>query len=266
MASSGKSGIATAMGLRGKSPNELVVPEDPHVDPSEQQILAAKGNLAVLPLSEQLAQATNDAQARQFVNMMEKLIPGFSEISKTIAGNIGSMVSGHLPKDVEQRIGRWSAERGISRGTGGSQFDDYGAVRDLGLTSLEMTDRGLNSAQRWMGSQPKPFNVTAMFLSPTERIATEQWNEVNRFNAQFMRNQISMLPSNSDTAWAQVLDYIADFATIAASYGASSAMGGGKGGGGMQQPQQQNFSGNDYMQPYSQAEMADVYGKEGPGY
>lgn len=265
--SSGRSGIATAAGLRGKSPNELVVPPDPHVDPSAQQINAAKGNLAVLPLSEELASATNDAMARQFANMMEKLIPGYSEISKTIAENIRNQVSGNLPKDVENRIGRWSAERGISRGTGGSQFDDYGAVRDLGLTSLEVIDRGMNSAQKWMSMQPRPFNVTSMFLSSDDWIKTEMWNEKNRFDAQFLRNQISMLPSNSDIAWSQVLDYVADFATIAASYGTSSAMGGGGGGGGaQQQPQQQYFSGNNYMQPYSQAEMADVYNREGPGY
>lgn len=218
--------MATLFGLRGKSPNELVVPPAPNVDPSKEQINAALGNLGVLPKAEELAGATNEANARSFLAMMEKLIPGFAGISKTIAGNIESMVRGELPKDVEQRIGRYAAEKGVVRGTGGSQFDTYGQLRDLGLTSLEMTDRGLNSAQRWMSSQPKPFDVTTMFLNPTQRIATEQWNETNRFNAQFMREQIRMLPSNEDMAYAQILDYVATFATTAAGVGLGSIGGG----------------------------------------
>lgn len=275
-----QSGIATLLGLRGKDPNSLVVPPAPNVDPSAQQINAATGNLAVLPKAEELAGATNEATARQFLAMMEKLIPGFANISKTIAGNIGSMVRGELPKDVEALIGRKAAEKGIVRGTGGSQFDDYGQLRDLGLTSLEMTDRGLNSAQRWMSSQPQPFNVTSMFLNPAQRIATEQWNEVNRFNAQFMRNQISMLPSNEDMAYAQILDYVATFATTAAGAGmggigggaagmAGGAAGGGGGGNvnnGVGTQWQTIGRGASGGQPFSQAEMANVYGAYGPGY
>lgn len=259
-----QSGIATLLGLRGKDPNSLVVPPAPNVDPSREQLNAAAGNLAVLPQSEALAAATNDATARQFLAMMEKLIPGFADISKTIAGNIGSMVRGELPKDVENYIGRKSAEKGISRGTGGSQFDQYGQLRDLGLTSLEMTDRGLNSAQRWMSSQPQPFNVTSMFLNPAQRIETEKWNETNRFNAQFMRNQISMLPSNEDMAYAQILDYVATFATTAAGAGMGGVGGGGAAGAGAGAAGA--GMGGGTRQPYSQAEMANVYGAYGPGY
>lgn len=201
------------------------------------------GNLKNLPEAERLAGKTNEATARQFLAMMERIMPGFGEISKTITGNIKSQVSGELPADVERLIGREAAEKGIVRGTGGSQFENYGALRDLGLTSLELTDRGLNSAQRWMAtvsSGAPTFNVTSMFISPAQRIATEQWNEVNRYNAQFLRNQISMLPSNAEMAGAQILDYVATWATTAASMGTSSMMGGG---GQQQQTQQHNFVG-----------------------
>lgn len=225
-----QSGIATLLGLRGRDPNSLIVPPAPNVDPSKEQLNAVTGNLGVLPRSEELAGKVNEATARQFLALMERLIPGFSDISKTIAGNIQDQVHGRLPKDVESLIARRSAEKGVVRGTGGSQFDTYGQLRDLGLTSLEMTDRGLNSAQRWMSAQPQPFNVTSMFLTPAQRIETEKWNEVNRFNAHFMREQIRMLPSNEDMAYAQMLDYVATFATTAASAG-MGGIGGGAGAG-----------------------------------
>jgi len=259
-----QSGIATLIGLRGKSPNELEVPPAPNVDTTKAQADAIAGNVSNLPALSRLAGATNDATAQQFLAMMEKLIPGFAQISSKIAGNIKSMVSGELPADVEAYIGRKSAERGISRGTAGSEFNKYGELRDLGLTSLEMTDRGLNSAQRWMSSQPAPMNFQSMFVSPGQRIATEQWNEVNRYNTQFLRNQISMLPSNEDMAYAQILDYVATFATTAAGAGIGGIGGGGAAGAGAGAAGAGMGSGA--RQPYSQAEMANVYNAYGPGY
>lgn len=259
-----QSGIATLLGLRGKDPNSLEVPPAPNVDTTKAQGDAIAGNISNLPALSRLASATNDATTEQFLAMMEKLIPGFAQISSKIAGNIKSMVSGELPSDVENYIGRKSAERGISRGTAGSEFNKYGELRDLGLTSLEMTDRGLSSAQRWLSSQPAPMNFQSMFVSPGQRIATEQWNEVNRYNTQFLRNQISMLPSNEDMAYAQILDYVATWATTAASMGTSSMMGGGGG----QQPQQQQMQPMQmqYQQPYSTGEMNQMYNSYGPGY
>lgn len=245
-----QSGIATALGWRGDDPNSLVVPPAPNVDTTKAAGDAIAGNITNLPKAEQLAGKTNEATARQFLAMMERIMPGFGEISKTIAGNIKSQVSGELPSDVEAYIGRKAAEKGIVRGTGGSQFDKYGALRDLGLTSLELTDRGLNSAQRWMASVSSgapTFNVTSMFISPAQRIATEQWNEVNRYNAQFLRNQIKMLPSNAEMAGAQILDYVATWATTAASMGTSSMMGGGGGGGQQQVPQYNNYGQNSLI-------------------
>lgn len=263
--------MATLFGLRGKDPNSLVVPPAPNVDTTKAQADAIAGNTSNLPALDSLASLTNDATARQFLAMMEKLIPGFADISKTIAGNIQSQVHGELPPDVEAYIGRKSAERGISRGTAGSEFNKYGELRDLGLTSLEMTDRGLSSAQRWLSSQPAPMSFQSMFVSPAQRIATEQWNEVNRYNTQFLRNQISMLPSNEDMAYAQMLDYVADFATMAAGVGVGSIGGGGAAGGagggaGGYQAAAQNAAMNRPMAGYEQLYAPQQFNPPPPQY
>jgi hypothetical protein len=258
-----QSGLATLFGLRGADPNSLKVPGAPNVNTTAAQKSAIAGNRKNLPELEKLASETNEATGRQFLQAMERLIPGFSQISSKIAGNILSQVSGELPSDVRKNISRAAAEKGIIRGTKGSEFDDYGELRDLGLTSLQITDKGLDAATRWMKTLDEgapSFNFNSMFVTPAQRIATDQWNEINRFNTQFLRNQIKMLPSNAEMAGAQILDYVATYATTAASaYSGGAGMGNNMGGGGGGGSSISNYSGG---QPFSRAEMADYYGRQ----
>lgn len=252
------------------------MPDAPHVDTTKAAADAIAGNLANIPAIERLANQTNEASSRSWMAAMERLIPGFSNISGKIASNIQDQVSGRLPSDVENLISRRAAEKGISHGTHGSEFNDYGYLRDLGLVSLEMTDKGLDAATRWMrtveSGAGRPLDFQSMFVSPGQRIATEQWNEVNRYNTQFLRNQIKMLPSNSDMAWAQVLDYVATWATTAASFGTSSMMSSqpkDNGGGGPPPPKDYGGGGGGsrpyYGPGYGPSE--DYYGPGyGPGY
>lgn len=228
-----QSGIATALGWRGRDPNSLEVPAAPNVDPSEAAGEAIAGNIKNLPAATSLGRRVDKATTDQYLAWLDKM--GLGGINSKVIENIKSLVSGELPSDVRNLISRSAAEKGIVRGTSGSEFDQYGELRDLGLTSLEVTNKGLDAASRWIAqtnANAPRFNFSSMFISPAQQIATQQWNEVNRYNAQFLRNQIKMLPSNAEMAGAQVLDYISTFATTAASYGTKSAMGSGGGGGG----------------------------------
>lgn len=246
-----QSGLATLFGLRGDDPNSLKVPNAPHVDTTEAQAAAIAGNIQNMP---ELLKLAEQADAGTLASL-ERMLPGYGALLKKGTENIMSQLSGKLPPDVERYIQQQSAQRGISRGTSGSEFDSMGMVRDLGLTSLQIADRALDSATRWMTTHTaRTMDFSQMFVSPALRVATEQWNEVNRFNVRFLKNKISMLPSNAEMAGAQILDYVATWATTAASMGTSSMMGGG--GGGAQQPQQQ---------PYSAAEMNQVYNSYQPG-
>ena len=48
-------------------------------------------------------------------------------------------------------------------------------ARDLGLTSLQMTQQGLSSAERWLATvrntQAPMMDVTSMFISPSQKFA-----------------------------------------------------------------------------------------------
>lgn len=231
--SSGKSGLATLFGLRGADPNSLEVPPAPYVDTTVAQQQATLGNLRNLPALSRLGAQTNAELLRQSEDALAKIIPGYRDIISKGSAAIQSELSGQLPADVESYIQRKAAEMGVSSGTSGSEFNKFGALRNLGLTSLDVTNKALDSASRWINaaaSRTPQFNFASMFVTPAQRIATDQWNEVNRYNAQFLRNQIKMLPSNAEMAGAQVLDYVADYATMAASIYGGGAMGGGGAG------------------------------------
>ena len=211
------------------------VPAFTPIDVQAEQKAAIAGNLGALPEAARLGAAANDASTAQFLAMLEKILPGFSQINTKVLGNIQSLLSGEIPKDVENLIGRKAAERGIARGTGGSQFDDYGALRDLGLTSLEMTDRGLNSAQRWMAATTNraPFmDFTSMFISPQQQIATTQWNKTMQWNRDWLNNQIRALPNQYQEAAATFFDNVEEIGSSVLSAYAGGAMGGGGGAGG----------------------------------
>lgn len=221
-----QSGIATLLGLRGDKPE---VPDFVPIDVTEEQKKAVLGNLANLPDIAQLGSATNKENAAQYLALLESL--GLKGLYDQNTSNLESMARGELPKDVEEAIARRSAEAGVASGTSGSEFNKFGKLRNLGLTSLDLTQRALGSSAQWLASASIPqFNFTTMFQSPSQRIATEQWNKSMKWNRDWLYNQIKALPSNEEMAYAQMLDYVADFATMAAGVGMGSIGGGGGGG------------------------------------
>lgn len=187
------------------------VPEFIPIDVAKEQGDAIEGNLGSLPDALKLADRTNAGNTQQFLEMVERLMPGFGDIAKTIVSNIGAQVHGQLPPDVERLIGQKSAERGIARGTGGSQFDKYGAVRDLGLTSLDLIDKGLGAAQRWMAAtvdRVPRMDVTSMFISPMQKIGVTQWNKTMQWNRDWLHNQIRAMPNQYEEAAAGFFDTV----------------------------------------------------------
>lgn len=232
--SSGKSGIATALGLRGDVLRSGDLPPAPYVDPSQEALKAILGNLRNLPEAAKLGARSQEELDQQYLSMLQRLIPGFGQTNANIGKNIESMSRGELPQDVQNLIQRNAAEMGVSTGTSGSDFDKYRSLRNLGLTSLQATDQALNSAARWMqavaGGAPK-INFTNSFISPEQQIRTQMWNEENRFNVKWLGEQLDAQPSNSEQAWAQVLDTVADYSLMAASIYGNKAMGGGAGAG-----------------------------------
>lgn len=213
-------------------------PPAPYVDVTTEQRKALEGNLKNLGDLSALGGRTQAALDEETIAMLRRFIPNWDEIAGNIGDTLASESRGEVPQDVQDFLSRKSAELGISAGTAGSQFDKYRTARNLGLTSLQLADKAIDSTSRWMAavkSGAPRFDFTSMFQTPAQRIQTGMWNEQNRWNVAWLETQLKAQPSNAEQAYAQIADYVADYATMAASVYGNKAMGGGgaaAGGGG----------------------------------
>jgi len=208
------------------------VPNFVPVDTTAEQLAAILGNLSNLPELSRLGARTNTALADQTNAILEKILPGYQNLLAKGTETLQSQLSGQLPKDVEEYIKRSAAEMGVSSGTSGSEFNKFGALRNLGLTSLDVTNKALDSASRWIAgaaSRSPRFDFTSMFVSPAQRIATTQWNTTMQWNRDWLQNQIDVLPDAWQRALANLFDNIEETGQSVLGAYAGGAMGGGGG-------------------------------------
>lgn len=183
---------------------------------------ATKSNINNLPSLVELANLSTDEITAQ----LERALPGFKNLRDTGTGVIASELRGEIPLDVQRGIERRAAESGISMGTSGSQFSKFDAARNLGLTSLELTQRGLNSAQSWMQqAQGRTFDFSKMFISPEMAIDQGKFN----WQRDWLANQVAAAPDPGKRG--SLMQEAAAFGAVAGFFGGS----------GLQQPQQQQF-------------------------
>lgn len=176
---------------------------------------AARGNLANMP---------------DIMALLERILPGYGEKVRLGGKNATSFMRGEIPKDVQDYLRRSTAFKSLSGGFAGSGMSKALTARDFGRTSLDLMERGENSAARWAGltqAGVAPFMVTAAGQgAQTER------NNLNRQATEQHRLNVEAAP---EPGAAGLFNTIATIGGTAASFG-MGAMTGGMGGG---QPQQQ---------------------------
>lgn len=225
--------------------DKLKVPKFQTVDIGAETAASVAENLANLPKVSELARRYNEMSAEQLTAAMEKMMPGYTQLRDQATGSIASMVGGEIPRDVENLLARKAAERGITMGTSGSEFQSYDELRNLGLTSLDMVNRGLDAAMRWIDStaQRTPvFNMSSAFLPIEQRVNLKFQENQFKFQRDLMAAKVKATP----WGWTAVLGNMANAATddihhwgqMMAGFGSSAMTGGGAGGGGgMVQPE-----------------------------
>lgn len=150
------------------------VPYLQQLDLGTEQGKAISSNQANLPAAENLVSQANIFSTNQINQMLQSVIPGYSGIVSGASGNIQSMLKGEVPTDVAQQIQNSAAARAIGGGYGGSGAHANLVARDLGLTSLDLTQKGISSAQSWISSmashyEPSMMNVKDMFITPAQQ-------------------------------------------------------------------------------------------------
>jgi hypothetical protein len=190
----------------GKKPK---VPDWQDVSLSDAAQQAQNTNTKMLPQWEDIAERVNSFTFDQIEQMVRLATPGYDAVQGKVLENLQSGLRGELPKDVADLIERKSAERAVAGGFGGSGMHRSMEARDLGLTSLQLTDRAMSSAERWTQQarayvQGMPMmNVASMFVSPQQQFEANWRNQEARFNRDWMSNKIAAAPDPTKAAIGQ---------------------------------------------------------------
>lgn len=137
-------------------------------------------NQALLPEAQELASSVNEFNQEEILKQLRKAIPGYDSIVGKSSQIIQQQLRGEIPEDVQRAIQRNAASRNIYGGFGmGSDAGRNLEARDLGITSMQVTDRALNSAGHFIGSLKQTstapqFNVANMFIDPAMRLQMDE--------------------------------------------------------------------------------------------
>lgn len=218
--------------LRGE-PN---LPAFSQIDPAAEQKKAIKGNQAALPGAEKLASGVNAFNMQQLESMLQSAIPGYESIKSGVSSNIQDELAGKIPKDVQDALGTSDAVRALTGGYAGTGMHGNLVARDLGLTSLNQIDKGISSSESWLKTmasieQPGFFNVSSMFLTPGQTIATDVEERNAKFQHDWTQNQLDWQGSLGNLFANQLDSDSSQVGSIVSSV-AGSAAGGAAGGGG----------------------------------
>ena len=226
--------VASAAVSMSNAGNKPSVPNAPTVDLAAQQQQAIASNQASLPQAEALTGQANLFNQQQITQMLNSVIPNYSGISQSSSANIEAMLKGQIPNaDVQsQELG--SVAKSFSGGFGGSGMQGNLVARDLGISQLNLSQQGLNSAQSWISSMAKMYepgmgNVQSMFITPQQQAAQANQNANNTFQQQWMSNQISAMPNPQMTALSGLLGGVGS--SMTGGLGGLGAAAGGAGGG-----------------------------------
>lgn len=214
------------------SPTSYKVPDAPQIDINQEIAANNATNYTSFQQSKQLATDYN-AFMREQVAKSLKDIPGFADLSSTLAKNLAAQLRGELSTSDAASVQRSSAARALGLGIAGSPAGAALTARDLGLTQYQVQQGaqaqtpGYLTSMRNLTAAPQ-FDFSSVFMTPAQRIQVSQWNKTNQFNVQNLRNQMAVQPE----PWMKALAGFGDsLLTAAGSYFTMGGFGGTGGGG-----------------------------------
>src|SRR6185295_7348973 len=189
-------GDITGLGfLGGRCATEQKVPKFKPIDTTTEQQKAVAGNISNFADLSKLGGQVNAFNQQQLDSMLETAVPGYHKMVSSIGGKINSFLSGELPQDVSDNIGRSAAYRSLTGGFGGSGMAKNLVARDLGLSSLDLISKGIDAGTRWIATARENtvaprFDVSTMFVTPAQRMAAAEFNTTGKFQRDWMQNQL----------------------------------------------------------------------------
>jgi hypothetical protein len=171
--------------------------QDVSLDKSQQGAIDA--NLAALPGMEKLAEGVNVFNQEQLTQLLNSVMPGWSDMTKQAGKNIASELKGEIPTDVAQALQSSDAAKALTGGFGGSGLAGNLTARDLGITSLNLMQQGQSSLESWSAMidqmfAPGMMNVGSMFISPQQEFESLFKNQMGKFGQSNMMAGAAAMP------------------------------------------------------------------------
>jgi hypothetical protein len=196
----------------GKKPS---VPKFLPISAQAEQGKAVGANLANFGDMTKLSSEVNQYNQDQLLSMLRSTIPGYDKMVQGVAGNINSQLNGEIPADVQALIQRKAASKSLTGGYGGSGMARNLEARDLGLTSLQLTQQGLNNAESWIANArqyqtPSMMDVSSMFITPQQQIAQSTYERDAQWNRNWLAAKVKAMPDPKKVALGGLLDAVVD--------------------------------------------------------
>lgn len=190
-------GISTLGNLMKKKVN---APSYKEISTAEEIQRATAANLGVLGQAEELAEKVNVGAQERLLQSLKAAIPGYEQMVGKTAENIQASLEGRIPEDVQRAIQRSTAGRAVAGGFAGSQFGRNLTARDLGLTSLQLMNQGVQQSNQFLANARQnltapQFDVSNMFVSPAQQLQVTAQNRANQWQAEWLQRQLSAAQS-----------------------------------------------------------------------
>ena len=171
MAAGAAASIAGSMMKKGPK-----IPTYKKVDQTKEQQDGIAANLASFDQAKQLADQTTAADQDRLESILSRTMPNYKQMLSGAGSAVQNMISGKLATEDQAMYMRQSAERGGSLGISGSGAGRNLTARDLGLSSLQMTQAGLGAFNQLSSNVRQnytvnPMSTSAMYVSPSQRIS-----------------------------------------------------------------------------------------------
>lgn len=204
------------------------VPKLTPIDLQQEQAKAVSANQANLPAIENLTSAANRFTSNQIQDLLRLAIPNYDQLVSGVSSSIGSFLKGEIPQDVSEQIQRSDAAKALGGGFGGSGMHGNLVARDLGLTSLNLVDKGISSAESWLTMMdrmitPGMMDVTSMFVTPQMQTQLDVGERNVKMGYDFYKSQLDAAYNPWNIVGNSLINTDAQLAQIASSIAGSAA-------------------------------------------
>lgn len=161
------------------------------VDPNAVAKQTISGNLQNFGAASQLASQANQYNQSQATQLLEQAMPGFKATQGKLMNQINEDLANqnNMPKDMQDQIARFAAEKGVTRGTSGN-FNGFNLVKDFGFNLTDWRNasraRALNTLSTVYGMTPRvsPMSPMSMMVDPNTAIGVQSQNNQMAYNTQ----------------------------------------------------------------------------------